>query len=199
MDLVRTQATFNDGVLYAKGILDSHYATNLGWTLDDAVVETYEYINGVGQFVPVIPETGEIDTTNPIEVIVNLNNLQNKLVRIKYYINMNDNPYILCGFEQDPDSSTTIIQNNYLVDLYQFYNKVVSYVSELENSCCEVPKYLTDTILKYFLLKSSLTTKNINVIIPIYLDLYYATQNTTPSLTLHSNFNHSNTGCNCHG
>ena len=198
MDLVRTQSTFNDGVLYIRGILDSHYATTLGWTLDNAVVSTYEFINGVGQFVPIIPENGEIDTTNPTEISINLNALKNKLVRVQFYINMQDNPYILCGFETDINSATTIIQYNYFVDLYQFYTKMLGYMSELSNACCEIPKHLVDTILKYFLLKSALNVKSANTIISLYLDLYFAAENTTPNLSLHSNYHHGN-GCNCHG
>lgn len=199
MDLVHVQTTFNDGVLNITGKLDLHYANNLEWTIDSAVVSTYEYSNGVGQFVPITPATGEIDTTDPAEIHINISSLENKLVKVQFYINMHSNPYILCGFEQDVDSPTTIIQSNYFVDLYEFYEKILEYMTDLSTACCDIPRYLVDTILKYFLLKSSLAVKNLNVILPIYLELYYATQNTTPLLTLHSTYNYGTNTCNCHG
>ena len=199
MDLVHVKTTFNNGVLSIVGTLDSHYATDLGWTLDNAKIYSFEYINGESQFVQVITTSNEVDTTNPAQVKILIKGLDNKLVKVKFFVNMNSNPYVLCGFEDDPDSSTTIIQSNYYVDLYNFYTRMVSYMSELHSDCCEIPYYLTDTILKYNLFKSSLIIGDETQIIPLYIKFYYGDSNTNPRLLIHGTINNFSGGCNCHG
>ena len=198
MDLVHAKTTFNNGVLNIVGTLDSHYATDLGWTIDNAKVYSFEYINGESQFVQLITTT-EIDTTNPAQVKILIKGLENKLVKVKFFVNMNSNPYVLCGFEEDIDSITTIIQSNYYVDLYSFYNRMITYMSELNSNCCEIPYYLTDTILKYNLFKSSLMIGDETQIIPLYIKFYYGDSNTNPRLLIHGTINNFAGGCNCNG
>ena len=198
MDLVHAKTTFNNGVLNIVGTLDSHYATDLGWTIDNAKVYSFEYINGESQFVQIITTT-EIDTTNPAQVKILIKGLENKLVKVKFFVNMNSNPYVLCGFEEDIDSITTIIQSNYYVDLYSFYNRMITYMSELNSNCCEIPYYLTDTILKYNLFKSSLMIGDETQIIPLYIKFYYGDSNTNPRLLIHGTINNFAGGCNCNG
>lgn len=199
MDLVHAKTTFNNGVLNITGTLDTHYAVDLGWTIDNVKVYSFEYINGESQFVQVITNASEIDTTNPAQVRVLIKGLENKLIKVKFFVNMNSNPYVLCGFEEDIDSATTIIQSNYFVDLYSFYNRIISYMSELHSDCCEIPYYLTDTILKYNLFKSSLIIGDETQIIPLYIKFYYGDSNTNPRLLIHGTINNYNGGCNCHG
>ena len=199
MDLVHVKTTFNNGVLNIIGTLDSHYADTLGWTLDNAKVYSFEYINGESQFVQIITETGEIDTTNPSQVRILIKGLENKLVKVKFYVNMNDNPYVLCGFEDDPDSATTIIQTNYAVDLYGFYTRIISYMTDLNERCCEIPYYLSDMILKYNLFKSSLVIGDETQIIPLYIKFYYGSSTTNPRLLVHGTINNFTGGCNCNG
>ena len=199
MDLVHVKTTFNNGVLNITGTLDSHYATDLSWTIDNAKIYSFEYINGESQFVQITPLTGEVDTTNPSQVKILIKGLENKLIKVKFYINMNTTPYVLCGFEDDPDSPTTIIQTNYAVDLYGFYNRIIGYMNDLKTNCCEVPYYLTDTILKYNLFKSSLIIGDETQIIPLYIKFYYGDSNTNPRLIIHGTINNFNGGCNCNG
>ena len=78
MDLVHVKTTFNNGVLNIIGTLDSHYATDLEWTIDNAKVYSFEYINGESQFVQIITTT-EIDTTNPAQVKILIKGLENKI------------------------------------------------------------------------------------------------------------------------
>lgn len=143
--------------------------------------------------------TTEIDTTNPAQVKILIKGLENKLVKVKFFVNMNSNPYVLCGFEEDIDSATTVIQSNYYVDLYSFYNRMIAYMSELSSNCCEIPYYLTDTILKYNLFKSSLIVGDETQIIPLYIKFYYGDSNTNPRLLIHGTINNFTGGCNCNG
>ena len=199
MDLVHNRTTFNNGVLNITGTLDTYYASTLGWTIDNAKIYSYEYINGEGQFVQIVTTNGEIDTSNPAQIKILIKGLENKLIKVKFFINMNTNPYVLCGFEQDIDSTTTIIQSNYSIDLYSFYNRIVSYMSELHSNCCEIPYYLSDTILKYNLFKAALKIGDESQIVPLYIKFYFGDSTTNPRLLIHGTINNFAGGCNCNG
>lgn len=57
-------------------------------------------------------------------------------------------------------------------------------MSDLSTSCCEIPYYLTDTMLKYNLFKSSLVIGDESTIIPLYIKFYYGDSNTNPRLII---------------